>query len=351
MRQTARRGNLPLAYLYLLSAPLIAFASASNPLDTAAEHSKFLSSPKECSSVAMNVAVSSQRDVAPERIILALATLLETPVRSIAVASSRRETDLAEMLTKDGWLHNRHGFLEHQFTKWLPNNLGRKGLGGSARKVSGSLGGASATGASASETPQSWNVLELRLGTCQPRETQAQLGSLIRSGDLLAALESALVDTATMDPDPAGVSTVLVMMHIDHVEDIIRQGFQQTSDSSDGRTISSLVFEQTSLSLFDTLRTMVALIAVASVAIAALVYLIVDLCPLCNEDEEPEQFIAASQPLLSKCGNYEPVEPFPAEPSATVGRVPKCFCNNFMLKSNTRAKIVRLLRLGKVPKA
>lgn len=49
----------------------------------------------------------------------------------------------------------------------------------------------------------------------------------------------------------------------------------QTSDSTDGRTISSLVFEQTSLSLFDMLRTMVALIAVASVAIAAIVYLIV----------------------------------------------------------------------------
>lgn len=59
------------------------------------------------------------------------------------------------------------------------------------------------------------------------QETQAQLGSLIRSGDLLAALESALVDTAAMELDPAGISTVLVMMHIDHVEDIIRQGFQQ----------------------------------------------------------------------------------------------------------------------------
>lgn len=75
-----------------------------------------------------------------------------------------------------------------------------------------------------------------------------------------------------------------------------------------------------------------------------------DLCPLCNGDEKPEQFISASQPLLSKRGNYEPVDSFPAEPTAAVGRVPTCICNTFKLKPNTRAKIVRLLQLGKVPK-
>lgn len=90
-------------------------------------------------------------------------------MQSIAVASSRRETDLAEMLTKDGWLHNRHGFLEHQFTKWLPNNRGRKALGGSAMKAAASLGSTSAAGASASEKSHPWNVLELQLRTCQPR--------------------------------------------------------------------------------------------------------------------------------------------------------------------------------------
>lgn len=94
----------------------------------------------------------------------------ETPVRCITVASSRKETDLAEMLTKDGWLHNRNGFLEHQFKKWLPNNLGRKALGGSAMKVAESLGSTvMASGVSTSEKSHPWNVLELRLQTCQPR--------------------------------------------------------------------------------------------------------------------------------------------------------------------------------------
>jgi hypothetical protein len=83
-----------------------------------------------------------------------------------------------------------------------------------------------------------------------PQELQLQLGSLIRSGDLLAVIELAVEGTAPSN-EPFAASTVLVMMRIDHVQDIVFQTFQQVIAASIVRTYTHVYSVRNRLNRLD----------------------------------------------------------------------------------------------------
>lgn len=317
----------------------VTFASHARTIRTAGAHAKHDTSTqvvRSCPSVPLNIVISRQRELAAQDIISALAHLLDMPVQSISLAASRVEHDLTAMLANDGWLRYSDGYIENQIRKWLPSHLSRKERGGRAAKEF--------KPSASTSFAHSWNVLELQLQTCQPRETQLHVGSLIRSGDLLAAVETVLMRSTPLDA--MSVSTVMVMMRIDHLEDIIRQNLQQASNRLGRRTISSLIFEQTSPRLFDVLRKIVALAAIASIAVGAIIYLIIDMCPVCNDEDEVEQFITSSRPVLSDCCSYKTLAGGPGALSAADMATETGSGNLSTFRTRTRAKLVQLLRLG-----